>query len=458
MRERVDRERETEEEKQSSGQWWLGHREEEITEVPRHEMPKMGQSFGRSASWLLGESKASAAQPILQRQATTENSDIHPDLRRPNPTELPDCLKNGIENLSGYDLSRVRVNDDSAKAAQLNAHAYTQGQTIEVGSGQERHLPHEAWHRVQQLQGRVRPTIEVKGYGVNDDRGLESEAAVMGQKAIQMRSRAILQQGKASVGTDGSKTATDCTGMSGEDVAITYGGQLNADQVRDPIQLAPAISLDTNGQWKIDGREDWDSGVNEEAIKKHFSQVKAKDATAADDSLFLTGSLLEAGYDNCHTYSWDQLRASILGVLNGTIGFQTESLSSIINAILNVDSCTYINKAALAYNEIMETKGKGQQPSTSTVRTLTFNLFNASGNLNLGKARINRRIGKNLDPKVKIVNGYYEFDEVTKMALNSGQEMSISNGKILCSQIGGEIDPKRLTDESKEYALLNHKL
>lgn len=50
--------------------------------------------------------------------------------------------------------------------------------------GQEKHLPHEEWHVVQQEQGRVRPTIQVKdGVDINDDERLEREANVMGAKA-----------------------------------------------------------------------------------------------------------------------------------------------------------------------------------------------------------------------------------------------------------------------------------
>ncbi len=102
-----------------------------------------------------------------------------------NKTGLPDSLKEGIESLSGYDLSGVRVNYNSPKPAQLNAHAYTQGQAIEVAPGQERHLPHEAWHVVQQMQGRVKPTKQLKGkVNINDDAVLEKEADVMGLKAV----------------------------------------------------------------------------------------------------------------------------------------------------------------------------------------------------------------------------------------------------------------------------------
>src|SRR5262245_14438817 len=61
-------------------------------------------------------------------------------------TGLPARLAAGIESLSGMDLSDVRVNFNSGKPAQLDALAYTQGNEIHLASGQERHLPHEAWH------------------------------------------------------------------------------------------------------------------------------------------------------------------------------------------------------------------------------------------------------------------------------------------------------------------------
>jgi hypothetical protein len=52
-----------------------------------------------------------------------------------------------------------------------------------VAPGQEHHLPHEAWHVVQQKRGRVRPTLAVAGKPVNDDASLEREAQAMGERA-----------------------------------------------------------------------------------------------------------------------------------------------------------------------------------------------------------------------------------------------------------------------------------
>jgi len=104
-----------------------------------------------------------------------------------NKTGMPDHLKSGLENISGMNLSSVRVHHNSFRPAQLNALAYTQGQEIHVGPGQEKHLPHEGWHAVQQMQGRVKQTMYTKGVSINDDAGLEREADVMGTKALQMK-------------------------------------------------------------------------------------------------------------------------------------------------------------------------------------------------------------------------------------------------------------------------------
>lgn len=101
-----------------------------------------------------------------------------------NHTGLPDPLKAGIERLSGVSIDDVKVHRHSPRPAEMQAWAYTQGTDIYTEAGQEKYLPHEAWHAVQQKQGRVRPTSRVRGQAINDDQGLEQEADVMGAKAI----------------------------------------------------------------------------------------------------------------------------------------------------------------------------------------------------------------------------------------------------------------------------------
>lgn len=103
--------------------------------------------------------------------------------QKPNNTGLPDNLKAGVESLSGFSMDDVKVHYNSSQPATVQALAYTQGTDIHVAPGQERHLPHEAWHVAQQLAGRVEPTTEVGGMPVNDNTGLEHEADVMGARA-----------------------------------------------------------------------------------------------------------------------------------------------------------------------------------------------------------------------------------------------------------------------------------
>lgn len=108
-----------------------------------------------------------------------------PIQQKKNNTGLPDQLKSGIENLSGIAMDDVKVHYNSPKPAQLQAHAYAQGSNIHIAPGQEKHLPHEAWHVVQQKQGRVKPTKQLKAkVNINDEKSLEREADVMGAKAL----------------------------------------------------------------------------------------------------------------------------------------------------------------------------------------------------------------------------------------------------------------------------------
>ena len=128
----------------------------------------------------------------IQKRDISEEEPLQTKME--NNTGMPDNLKAGVESLSGIDMSDVRVYYNSDKPANVGALAYTQGTSIHVAPGQEKHLPHEAWHVVQQKQGNVKPTLQLKdGIKVNDDLGLESEASVMGGKALKMQPQAATQ-------------------------------------------------------------------------------------------------------------------------------------------------------------------------------------------------------------------------------------------------------------------------
>lgn len=102
-----------------------------------------------------------------------------------NSGGLPAALRGAMEQESGMSLEDVRVHHNSSAPARVGAHAYAQGRDIHLAPGQERHLPHEAWHVVQQAQGRVQPTMQAAGFAINDNPDLEREADEMGQHVMQ---------------------------------------------------------------------------------------------------------------------------------------------------------------------------------------------------------------------------------------------------------------------------------
>ena len=121
----------------------------------------------------------------LKEMVDNSSSEYQSIQKKESNTGLPSNLKSGIENLSGYAMDDVKVHYNSDKPFQLQANAYAQGTNIHLAPGQEQYLPHEAWHVVQQKQGRVKPTIQTKGgENINDNSSLEKEADVMGAKAM----------------------------------------------------------------------------------------------------------------------------------------------------------------------------------------------------------------------------------------------------------------------------------
>ncbi|QZE14376.1 DUF4157 domain-containing protein [Halosquirtibacter laminarini] len=171
-----------------------------------------------------------------------------------NNTGLPNNLKSGIEQMSGYSLDNVSVHYNSSKPAQLQAHAYTNGSDIHVASGQEKYLPHEAWHVVQQKQGRVRPTFQMNNQvQINDDPSLEHEADVMGAKALQMKSETnnIIHNNNERLHIRNvSSSISQCNGLN-----FTVGRNVMTAALLDPSAIFNSISF-------------WKKKINEHSLKK----------------------------------------------------------------------------------------------------------------------------------------------------------------------------------------------
>ena len=154
----------------------------------------------------------SAPANVVQRKTEEDGplqaKDVTPP-RSENRTGLPDRLKAGIENLSGLAMDDVRVHYNSSQPARVQALASTRGTDIHLGPAQEGHLPHEAWHVVQQKLGRVRPTLQGKGLPINDDAELEREADVMGARAASTAADPKLEIHRGHVTKTESKGSPD---------------------------------------------------------------------------------------------------------------------------------------------------------------------------------------------------------------------------------------------------------
>lgn len=130
-------------------------------------------------------SRAQRARQATRDSLTLAGNRTISRIVQTDPNRLPGGLRARLEGLSGISLGDVRVHRGSPEPDRLNAFAFTQGASIHLGAGQEEHLAHEAWHVVQQKQGRVPVTGEAGGRPLNHSQALEDEADSMGARARQ---------------------------------------------------------------------------------------------------------------------------------------------------------------------------------------------------------------------------------------------------------------------------------
>lgn len=143
----------------------------------------------------------SMSPPSFQLKASTSEAPS-PPASQSSSGGLSAELVNGFQASTGHDLSDVKVHRNSGKPKDLGALAYAQGNEIHLGSGQEKHLAHEAAHIVQQREGQVKANTQVAGKPVNSETSLETGADQMGAKAMQMKSAKVeAGHGKKSGGS-----------------------------------------------------------------------------------------------------------------------------------------------------------------------------------------------------------------------------------------------------------------
>jgi hypothetical protein len=247
--------------------------------------------------------------------------------KKANDTGLPENLKTGVENLSGYSMDDVKVYRNSSKPAQFQAHAYAQGTNIYLGAGQEKHLPHEAWHVVQQKQGRVQSVKQFKGEQVNDDSGLEEEADRMGARV----SLLLDNNQNAETWKPGGETSYQLPSQIGKGVvqgAFTYAAAVELGRVG-------AATDTTSHDLDIDSialpesfRPPTQYGKNQQAhsvawtlIKQGYTRVKNKKVNT-----FITDYLI---------HDWAALRSQTAYMYSGDSSYQYQQLNQYLETYDN---------------------------------------------------------------------------------------------------------------------------
>lgn len=85
------------------------------------------------------EPRSLSRADVMQLQRTIGNAAtarlVAKETPRANRTGLPDRLRAGVEQLSGLSMDDVQVHYNSAKPAEVDALAFTQGRHIHVRSG-----------------------------------------------------------------------------------------------------------------------------------------------------------------------------------------------------------------------------------------------------------------------------------------------------------------------------------
>jgi hypothetical protein len=302
---------------------------------------------------------------------------FNPIQRQENKTGLPDHLKSGMENISGHSMDDVKVHRNSAQPAQLNAHAFAQGTEIHLGSGQEKHLAHELGHVVQQKEGRVKATKQLKGkFQINDDSGLEKEADVLGNAAMQFKQT----QTSSSPQLEG-KNVNQTFQLSAENQEMKENSAERATSVE-------AVSSSNDNATESDGS----FAKNTEILKKYGEICKFIPETLGR----LTNILKQAEGEVLDPDLKKLIAIEITNIGSGIANILTAGASELITAPIgavagaaksvvknNINSKRY-NSDGADTNGVLKESGKAAKDETLTA--LTSNTVDAGKEAAIGAA------------------------------------------------------------------------
>lgn len=167
-------------------------------------------------------------------------------------SQLPGQLRTGIESMSGLSMADVQVHYNSELPGMVAAKAFARNNAIFLAPGEEAQLPHEAWHVVQQMQGRVKANTQAAdGSPVNDDAALEDEADQMGAKAMHTKGTGenVKSQGTETKADQPAQKKAADSQASASGLQLKGGGK-KGDKKRKKNEDADSESSDTEHEKK----------------------------------------------------------------------------------------------------------------------------------------------------------------------------------------------------------------
>ena len=250
-----------------------------------------------------------------------------------NQTGIPSQMKAQFENSSGFSFDDVRVHYNSDKPAKVQALAYTHGNEVYMGPGQEQHLGHELGHVVQQKAGMVRATTTIGGLPVNDDPEMEKQADRIGRPAVQMKRGPVVQRLRLRLNDVAANTAK-MNELRKVNVSASANIAVSNTPASDKLQkhYTPAIEGAAVGDRIHAPFQDQFSeygpkgaantlGVNEDIIfEGHGSDVGMEDYTPKKMAKIAAEIILTCGYDIINTWNG---RLVLLGCQTGRFTQET---------------------------------------------------------------------------------------------------------------------------------------
>ncbi len=389
------------------------------TQIPTNHAEKMpgSRTKGPLGELQTAAQNSPATQSLRMLQRRADQSAKSAARETSDNSGVPARLRAGIETMSGVSLKGVRVHRNSPKPAQLRAHAYAQGRDIHLAPGQDQHLPHEAWHVVQQATGRVRATGAEGDQPINDDPGLEREADQMGARALSLSPTAPQALPLQRVPDNKPPVQRVYANQSAMD-------QARIDQEADTKYAEKALVFELGMAQRI---------MRNPRVNASIDIMLARLKTIVDQWAQHTGQTQAAVYE--HEFGWppgdeyygafDMTAENIAAVFTNPNQPLRSKLKLIYNAVRNNALAKWLKVAGLE----LDRAARRKKPKSVKVRSEAVST-DRSGPTEKRVARSKKETVKPGFAEASGIAGFHDDEETQELIKHAKDEKLLSGGKF----------------------------